>query len=141
MSSDKGKIFWAKKDKHFDQAERDLLAEVITKYFYDAGDGSINKAMFLEMVKIIKLQFPAENPHTWYVPATKGLNSKPIGRLYSSYRTLQEHRRQEVGPQKGKRTNKTVTLTKQDIWREQANKQFSELTEEQKNACNSRISK
>lgn len=136
QSSDEGKKFWSLKDKKFDQDERILLAKVITQYFFDIGNGSISMQMFMEMVTIIKQQFPTEVPNTWYIPPNNKVQAR--GLLVTPYRNLQGHRRQQFGPQKGKRAIKHHTVTKHDKMKEQASQFFSELSEEQKNACTSK---
>ncbi|XP_052565161.1 uncharacterized protein LOC120424563 isoform X3 [Culex pipiens pallens] len=135
QSSDEGKKFWVIKDKQFDENERKLLARVITKYFFEAGGGSISMQMFYEMVKIIQLQFPKESCHTYYVPGSGKI--KPRGKLFSAYRTLQEHQREQEGPKKGKRVIKKVSVTKHDKFKEQATQNWSELSEKEKDECNS----
>uniref|UniRef100_A0A8D8I830 (northern house mosquito) hypothetical protein n=3 Tax=Culex pipiens complex TaxID=518105 RepID=A0A8D8I830_CULPI len=88
--NDEGKKFWRQAQVKFGKPEREMLAPIITAYFYKIASGSINQQMFNEMFEIIRSQFPSEtNKHIWYVGG-----NHPQGFLYESYRRLQTKAKQ-----------------------------------------------
>ncbi|XP_039452614.1 uncharacterized protein LOC120431572 isoform X1 [Culex pipiens pallens] len=129
--NDEGKKFWRQAQVKFGKPEREMLAPIITAYFYKIASGSINQQMFNEMFEIIRSQFPSEtNKHIWYVGG-----NHPQGFLYESYRRLQTKAKQTGN--KNQKKKKVANVLKHDARKTEANKTWHDLSEEEKDACSS----
>lgn len=67
------------------------MKEAVVQHYFEKGRGQITSSVFSQMVKIILMELPDEDPHTWYNPSVK--NQAANGLLYTRYRYLLQHDR------------------------------------------------